>query len=110
MFKLSNGREFSRLVITSFDTTLGYITKSSNGEYSFKLLNCESMLHKLMLAGLSESSSSKEIANWMREHLTVTQTRENRSDCYPSWCLTMEDEIYAVNTTKDKPARSWHYE
>lgn len=28
MFKLSNGKEFSRLVITCFDTTLGYITKS----------------------------------------------------------------------------------
>lgn len=55
MLKLSNGKEFSRLVITCFDTTLGYITKSSNGEYSFKLVSCESMLHKLILAGLSES-------------------------------------------------------
>ena len=110
MFKLSNGKEFSRLVITCFEITLGYITKSSNGEYSFKLLNCESMLHKLMLAGLSESSSSSEIAHWMHEHLTVSQNRANRSECYPSWCRTMEDEIYAINFTKDKPARSWHYE
>lgn len=110
MFKLSNGKEFSRLVITSFETTLGYITKSSNGEYSFKLLNCASMLHKLMLAGLSESSSSKEIAHWMGEHLTVTQARANRSDCYPSWCRTMEDEIYAVNGFVDCPARSWYYD
>lgn len=110
MFKLSNGKEFSRLVITCFDTTLGYITKSSNGEYSFKLLNCESMLHKLVLAGLSESSSSKKIAHWMREHLTVSQNRDNRYECYPSWCRTMEDEIYTINFTEDKPARSWHYE
>ena len=28
MFKLSNGKEFSRLVLTSFETILGYITKS----------------------------------------------------------------------------------
>ena len=110
MFKLSNGKEFSRLVITSFETTLGYITKSSNGGYSFKLVTCESMLHRLMLAGLSESSSSSEIAHWMREHLTVSQNRANRSECYPSWCRTMEDEVYAINFTKDKPARSWHYE
>ena len=110
MFRLSNGKEFSRLVINSFDTTLGYITKSEKGEYSFKLLNCETMLHRLMLAGLSESSSSKEIAHWMREHLTVTQNRANRNECYPSWCRTTEDEIYAINGTKDKPARSWHYE
>jgi hypothetical protein len=110
MFKLSNGKEFSRLVITSFGTVLGYITKSNNGEYSFKLVTCESMLHKLMLAGLSESSSSSAIAHWMREHLTVTETRANRSECYPSWCRTMEDEIYVINSTKDKPARSWYYE
>lgn len=110
MFRLSNGKEFSRLVINSFDTTLGYITKSNSGEYSFKLLNCESMLHKLVLAGLSESSSSKEISYWMREHLTVTQNRAHRYECYPNWCRTMEDEIYAINGTKDKPARGWHYE
>ena len=110
MFKLSNGKEFSRLVITSFETPLGYITKFSNGEYSFKLLNCESMLHRLMLASLSESSSSSEIAHWMREHLTVSQNRANRSECYPSWCRTMEDEIYAINSAADCPARSCHYE
>lgn len=110
MFKLSNGKEFSRLVITSFETTLGYITKSSNGEYSFKLLNCESMLHKLMLAGLSESSSSKWIAYWMQEHLTVTQNRDNRSSFYPYGYRTLEDEIYVVNSFEDCPARSWYYD
>lgn len=110
MFKLSNGKEFSRLVITSFDTTLGYITKSSNGNYSFKLLNCESMLHKLMLAGLSESSSSSEIVHWMREHLTVTQNRDNRSSFYPYGYRTLEDEIYVVNSFEDCPARSWYYD
>ena len=83
MFRLSNGKEFSRLVINCFETTLGYITKSEKGEYSFKLLNCESMLHKLVLAGLSESSSSKAIAYWMQEHLTVSQNRANRSSFYP---------------------------
>lgn len=110
MFKLSNGKEFSRLVITSFGTTLGYITKSSNGKYSFKLVSCESMLHRLMLAGLSDSSSIGEIYYWMKEHLTITQTRANRSECYPSWCRTTEDEIYAVNGFVDCPARSWYYE
>lgn len=110
MFKLSNGKEFSRLVITCFDTTLGYITKSEKGEYSFKLVSCESILHKLVLAGLSESSSSKWIAYWMQEHLTVSKNRANRYECYPSWCRTMEDEIYTINFTEDKPARSWHYE
>ena len=68
------------------------------------------MLHKLMLAGLDESYSNEQIQSWMSEHLTVTQTRANRSECYPSWCHTMEDEIYAISSTKDKPARSWHYE
>lgn len=29
MFKLSNGKDFSRLVIDSFETTLGYITKTT---------------------------------------------------------------------------------
>lgn len=110
MFRLSNGKEFSRLVINSFDTTLGYITKSEKGEYSFKLLNCETMLHKLVLAGLSESSSSKAIAYWMREHLTVTQNRANRSSFYLNGYRTLEDEIYLVNSFEDCPARSWHYD
>ena len=110
MFNLSHGNEFSRLVLPSFETTLGYITKSPSEGYSFKLLNCESMLQKLMLAGLNESYSSEQIQSWMSEHLTITQTRDNRSECYPSWCRTMEDEIYAISSTKDKPARSWHYE
>lgn len=109
MFKLSNGKEFSRLVINCFDTTLGYITKSEKGEYSFKLLACETMLHKLMLAGLSESSSSKAIAYWMQEHLTVSQNRANRSSFYPDGCRTLEDEIYLVNSFEDCPARSWYY-
>ena len=110
MFKLSNGKEFSRLVINCFETTLGYITKSDKGEYSFKLLDCESMLHKLVLAGLSESSSSKEIAYWMQEHLTVTQNRANRSSFYTKGYRTLEDEIYVVNSFEDCPARSWHYD
>lgn len=110
MFKLSNGKEFSRLVLTSFETTLGFITKSPSKGYSFKLLNCESMLHKLMLAGLDESYSSEQVHAWMREHLTVTQTRANRSECYPSWCRTLEDEIYSIEEFADCPARSWHYE
>lgn len=109
MFRLSNGKEFSRLVINCFDTTLGYITKSEKGEYAFKLLNCETMLHRLMLAGLSESSSSKAIAYWMREHLTVSQNRANRSSFYPEGYRTLEDEIYVVNSFEDCPARSWHY-
>ena len=110
MFRLSNGKEFSRLVINSFETTLGYITKSENGEYSFKLLNCETILHRLMLAGLSESSSSKAIAYWIREHLTVSQNRANRSSFYPEGCRTLEDEIYVINSFEDCPARSWHYD
>ena len=110
MFKLSNGKEFSRLVITCFDTTLGYISKSEKGEYSFKLLKCETMLHKLVLAGLSESSSSKAIYYWMREHLTVTQNRANRSTFYPEGYRTLEDYIYVVNSFEDCPARSWHYD
>ena len=110
MFRLSNGKEFSRLVINCFDTTLGYIAKSEKGEYSFKLLNCESMLHKLVLAGLSESYSSKAIAYWMQEHLTVTQNRANRSNFYPNGYRTLEDEIYLVNSFEDCPARSWYYD
>lgn len=110
MFKLSNGKEFSRLVINSFETTLGYITKSSSGNYSFKLVTCETMLHRLMLADLSESSSSSEIAHWMRKHLTVSLNRDNRSSFYPEGYRTMEDEIYVVNSFEDCPARSWHYE
>ena len=109
MFRLSNGKEFSRLIINCFETTLGYITKSDKGEYSFKLLNCETRLHKLFLAGLSESSSSKAIAYWMREHLTVSQNRANRSSFYPNGYQTLEDEIYTVSSFKDCPARSWHY-
>ena len=110
MFRLSNGKEFSRLVINCFDTTLGYITKSEKGEYSFKLLNCETMLHRLMLAGLSESSSSKAIAYWMQEHLTVSQNRANRSSFYPNGYRTLEDEIYVVSSFQDCLARSWYYD
>lgn len=110
MFRLSNGKEFSRLVINSFETTLGYITKTPSDGYAFKLVSCESMLHRLMLAGLSESSSSEQVRSWMREYLTVTLQRHNRHECYPSWCRTMEDEIYAINYFLDCPARSWYYE
>lgn len=110
MFRLSDGKEFSRLVINCFDTTSGYITKSEKGKYYFKLLNCESMLHKLVLAGLSESSSSKEIAYWMQEHLTVSQNRANHSSFDPEGYRTLEDEIYVVNSFEDCPARSWYYD
>lgn len=110
MFKLSSGKEFSRLVITCFETTLGYITKSPSGKYCFKLVSCETMLHKLVLAGLNDLSSSKEIAHWMREHLTVSQNRDNRSTFYPDGYQTLEDEIYVVNSFEDCPARSWHYD
>ena len=110
MFRLSNGKEFSRLVINCFNTSLGYITKSEKGEYSFKLLACDTMLHKLVLAGLSESSSSKAIAYWMKEHLTVSQNRTNRSTFYPDGYRTLEDEIYLVNYFEDCPARSWYYD
>lgn len=110
MFRLSNCKEFSRLVINCFGTTLGYISKSEKGEYSFKLLKCETMLHKLVLAGLSESSSSKAISYWMREHLTVSQNRANRSSFYLNGCRTLEDEIYLVNYFEDCPARSWYYD
>lgn len=110
MFKLSNGKEFSRLVLNCFEVQLGYFTKSEDGTYSFKLLNCETMLHRLMLAGLDESYSSEQVRSWMREHLTVTLRRHNRHECYPSWCHTMEDEIYAIDEFADCPARSWYYE
>lgn len=110
MFRLSNGKEFSRLVITCFDTTLGYITKSPLDGYSFNLVCCESMLHKLVLAGLSESSSSKEVEHWMREHLTISRNRANRSTFYPNGYRTLEDEIYVVNSFEDCPARSWYYD
>jgi hipA-like C-terminal domain len=68
------------------------------------------MLHKLILAGLSESSSSKWIAHWMQEHLTVSQNRANRSSFYPEGCRTLEDEIYVVSSFQDCPARSWYYD
>lgn len=31
MFKLSNGKEFSRLVLNCFEVQLGYFTKSEDG-------------------------------------------------------------------------------
>ena len=68
------------------------------------------MLHKWILAGLSESSSSKWIAYWMQEHLTVSQNRANRSSFYPEGCRTLEDEIYVVSSFQDCPARSWYYD
>ena len=110
MFKLSNGKEFSRIVITCFESELGYIIKSPSGKYCFKLVSCETMLHKLVLAGLNDLSSSKEIAHWMREHLTVSQNRDNRSTFYPDGYQTLEDQIYVVNSFEDCPARSWHYD
>lgn len=63
-----------------------------------------------MLAGLSESSSSKEIDYWMQEHLTVSQNRANRSSFYQEGYRTLEDEIYTVNSFVDCPARSWYYD
>lgn len=121
MFKLSNGELYSRLDIYYFDDLLGYITKTSQGyhftlvksenlHYKFTLLTLnENLHHKFTLLNLSESSTSEEIRDWMKEHLTITDSRANRSVCYPSWCKTMEDEISVYSYFLDCSMRRWVY-
>ena len=108
MFKLSNGELYSRLEIYYFDDLLGYITKTSQG-YHFTLVKSENLHHKFTLLTLSESSTSEEIRDWMKEHLTITDSRSNRSVCYPSWCKTMEDEISVYSYFLDCSMRRWVY-
>ena len=108
MFKLSNGEIYSRLEIHCFDDLLGYITKATQG-YRFTLVKSETIHHKFTLLNLSEHSTSEEIRKWMKEHLTITDSRANRSECYPSWCKTMEDEISVYSYFLDCSMRRWVY-
>lgn len=121
MFKLSNGETYSRLEIYCFDDLLGYITKTSQGyrftlvkfenlHHKFTLLTLnENLHHKFTLLNLSENSTSEEIRKWMKEHLTITDSRANRSECYLSWCKTMEDEISVYSYFLDCSMRRWVY-
>lgn len=104
MFKLSNGETYSRLEIYCFDDLLGYITKTPKG-YHFTFVKSETIHHKFTLLNLSEQFTSEEIRTWMKEHLTITDSRANRRDCYPSWCRTMEDEISVYPSFADSPMR-----
>jgi len=108
MFKLSNGESYFRLEIYCFDELLGFITKDKQG-YHFTLLKSETIPHKFTLLNLSEHSSSEEIRNWMKGRLTITDSRANRSECYPSWCRTMEDEISVYSYFLDCSMRRWKY-
>lgn len=108
MFELSNGESYSRLEIYCFDELLGYITKTQRG-YHFTFVKFETIHHKFTLLNLSEQSTSEEIRNWMREHLTITDSRVNRSECYPSWCRTLEDEISVYSYFLDCDMRRWIY-
>ena len=108
MFKLSNGETYSRLEIYCFEDLLGYITKTSQG-YHFTLIKSENIHHKFTLLNLSEQSTSEEIRTWMTEHLTITKSRANRSECYPSWCRTMEDEILVYPSFAECPMRRVQY-
>lgn len=108
MFKLSNGETYSRLEIYCFDELLGYITKDQQG-YHFTLVKSETIHHKFTLLNLSEQSTSEEIRNWMKGRLTITDSRANRSDYYPSWCRTMEDEISVYPSFADCPMRRVQY-
>jgi hypothetical protein len=108
MFKLSNGKTYSRLEIYCFDDSLGYITKTPQG-YHFTLVKSENLRHKFTLLNLSEQSTSEEIRNWMKGCLTITDSRANRSECYPSWCRTMEDEISVYSHFLDCDMRRWEY-
>lgn len=108
MFQLSNGETYSRLEIYCFEDLLGYVTKTPQ-EYHFTLVKSENIHHKFTLLNLSENSTSEEIRAWMKEHLTITDSRANRSDCYPSWCRTMEDEISAYPSFSDCPMRRVQY-
>lgn len=104
MFKLSNGETYSRLEIYCFDALLGYITKDQQG-YHFTLVKSETIHHKFTLLNLNEDSTSEEIRNWMKGCLTITDSRANRSECYPSWCRTLEDEISVYPSFADIPMR-----
>lgn len=104
MFKLSNGETYSRLEIYCFEDLLGYITKNQQG-YHFTLVKSETIHHKFTLLNLSEQSTSEEIRKRMVEHLTITSSRANRKDCYPSWCRTMEDEISVYPSFAESPMR-----
>lgn len=108
MFKLSNGENYSRLEIYCFDELLGYITKNQQG-YHFTLVKSENIYHKFTLLNLSENSTSEEIRTWMTEHLTITKSRANRNECYPSWCRTLDDEISVYSCFVDYPVRRWEY-
>lgn len=108
LFKLSNGESYSRLEIYCFDDLLGYITKTPKG-YHFTFVKSETIHHKFTLLNLSEGSTSEEIRQWMKEHLTITDSRANRGECYPSWCRTMEDEIAVYSCFVDYPVRRWEY-
>ena len=104
MFILSNGETYSRLEIYCFEDLLGYITKNQQ-RYHFTLVKSETIHHKFTLLNLSEQSTSEEIRAWMKEHLTITDSRANRSECYPSWCRTMEDEISVYFSFTECPMR-----
>lgn len=108
MFKLSNGETYSRLEIYCYADLLGYITKNQQG-YHFTLVKSENIHHRFTLLNLSETSTSEEIRDWMKEHLTITDSRANRSKCYPSWCRTLEDEILVYSCFVDYPVRRWRY-
>ena len=108
MFKLSNGETYSRLEIYCFEDLLGYINKDQQG-YHFTLLKFETIHHKYTLLNLSEQSTSEEIRKWLKEHLTITDSRANRSKCYPSWCRTMEDEISVYSSFAECPMRRFLY-
>lgn len=108
MFNLSNGESYSRLDIYCFDELLSYITKTPQG-YRFTLVKSETLHHTFTLLNLSEQSTSEEIRAWMKEHLTITDLRANRSECYPSWCRTMEDEISVYSYFLDCDMRRWRY-
>ena len=108
MFKLSNGETYSRLEIYCFDDLLCYITKDKQG-YHFTLVKSETIHHKFTLLNLSGDSTSEEIRKWMKEHLTITGSRANRSECYPSWCRTFEDEILVYSCFLDCSMRGWKY-
>lgn len=108
MFKLSNGDSYSRLEIYCFDELLGYITKDQQ-RYHFTLLKSETIHHKFTLLNLSEDSTSEEIRQWMKEHLTITDSRANRGECYPSWSRALEDEISVYSYFLDCDMRRWKY-
>ena len=108
LFKLSNGESYSRLEIYCFDDLLGYITKTPKG-YHFKFVKSETIHHKFTLINLSEDSNSEEIRQWMKEHLTLTDSRANRGECYPSWCRTLEDEISVYSYFLDCDMWRWKY-